>query len=275
MLSPQAIVANEPSSWSRRDNAADFLILGHPTLLAQLEPLRRLRAQQGLATSLVDVTDVYDEFAYGQKTPYAIRDFLRHAALAWHRPPRYVLLVGDATFDPRNYLGEGDFDLVPAKLIRTTYIKTGSDDWYVDWDGDGIPELAIGRLPARTPAEASAMVAKIVASDAAAGRGAAAPGWAKRVLFVSGPADDYDFPAVAGRLRALLPRGFRSSEVSIDGPDGSARGDRRRLQRRAAGRELRRPRVDRRLDGKNATAASCSPAATRLRSAAAPRSSSR
>ena len=222
VLSPPAIVPNEASSWSRRDNAADFLIVGHPTLLAGLEPLRQLRSRQGLVTSIVDVTDVYDEFAYGQKTPYAIRDFLQRAALTWRRPPRYVLLAGDASFDPRNYLGEGDFDLVPAKLVRTAYMKTDSDDWYVDWDGDGVPELAIGRLPARTAAEASTMVAKIVASDAATGRpSGTTPEWAKRVLFVSGPADDYDFPAASARLRALLPRGMRSAEVAI-GPLGPA-----------------------------------------------------
>ena len=215
VLSPQAIVPNMPSRWTRRDNAADFLIVGHPTLLSALEPLRQLRARQGLATSLVDVTDVYDEFSYGQKTPFAIRDFLQRAALTWRQPPRYVLLAGDASFDPRNYLGEGDFDLVPAKLVRTVYMKTDSDDWYVDWDGNGVPELAIGRLPARTAAEASTMVAKIVASDAAAGRASRPPDWARRVLLVSGPADDYDFPAVSARLHALLPRGLSSAEVSV------------------------------------------------------------
>jgi hypothetical protein len=37
------------------------------------------------------------------------------------------------------------------------------------------------------------------------------------VLLVSGPRDDYDFPAVSARLRALLPSGFRTAEVSLDG----------------------------------------------------------
>jgi hypothetical protein len=221
VLSPQRIVANTPSSLGRRDNAADFLIVGHPTLLARLEPLRDLRRQQGLATSLVDVTDVYDEFAYGQKTPFAIRDFLRQAALGWRKPPRYVLLAGDASFDPRNYLGEGDFDLVPAKLVRTAYMKTDSDDWFVDWDGDGLPELAIGRLPARTADEAGAMVAKVLARDAAASSAGGAPEWARRVLLVTVPADEYDFPAVNEHLRTLVPPGITTQEVAV-GPLGPA-----------------------------------------------------
>ena len=167
------------------------------------------------------MTDVYDEFAYGQKTPFAIRDFLRQAALGWRKPPRYVLLAGDASFDPRNYLGEGDFDLVPAKLVRTAYMKTDSDDWYVDWDGDGLPELAIGRLPARTADEAGAMVAKVLARDAAASSAGGAPEWARRVLLVTGPADEYDFPAANERLRALLPPGVTAQEVAV-GPLGPA-----------------------------------------------------
>jgi hypothetical protein len=36
-----------------------------------------------------------------------------------------------------------------------------SDGLCGDLDGDGIPEVAVGRLPARTPAELSGMIAKI------------------------------------------------------------------------------------------------------------------
>ena len=182
--------------------------------------------------------------------------------------------MGDATFDPRNYLGEGDFDLVPAKLIRTTYIKAGSDDWYVDWDGDGLPELAIGRLPGPDTGRG--------VGDGGQDRGerrrrpgaAAAPDWAKRVLFVSGPADDYDFPAVAGRLRALLPRGFRSSEVRIDGRTAAretivAGFNAGQLVVNFAGHGSTGVWMERADGGVVFTGA------TRLRSAAAPRSSSR
>ena len=63
-----------------------------------------------------------------------------------------MLLVGDATFDPRNFLGLGDFDFVPTRLIDTASMETASDDWFVDADVDGVPELAIGRWPVRTAA---------------------------------------------------------------------------------------------------------------------------
>jgi hypothetical protein len=70
-----------------------------------LEPLRQLRESQGLRVALIDIEDLYDEFSFGNKSPRAIKDFLASAKARWSRAPRFVLLVGDASFDPRNYLG--------------------------------------------------------------------------------------------------------------------------------------------------------------------------
>ena len=84
------------------------------------------------------------------------------ARATWVKAPRYLLLVGDASYDPRNYEGGGNFDLVPTKLIDTLFMETGSDDTLTDFDGDGIPEIPAGRLPVRTVAEANLVLSKIV-----------------------------------------------------------------------------------------------------------------
>ena len=39
-------------------------------------------------------------------------------------------------------------------------LETASDDWFVDFDDDGLPDLAVGRLPVRTLDQANAIVAK-------------------------------------------------------------------------------------------------------------------
>jgi hypothetical protein len=75
------------------------------------------------------------------------------------------LLVGDSTWDPRNYLGEGANDFVPTKLIDTAFMETASDDWFTDFKNLGMPTIATGRLPVRTTAEASLMVAKILSYE--------------------------------------------------------------------------------------------------------------
>ena len=53
---------------------------------------------------LLDVTDIYDEFSFGQKSSLAVREFLNSAQTNWRRKPQFLLLAGDATYDPKGYL---------------------------------------------------------------------------------------------------------------------------------------------------------------------------
>ena len=80
-----------------------------------------------------------------------------------------VLLVGDASFDSRNYLGLGDFDFLPTKLVETAVLETASDDWFADFDDDGLAEMALGRIPVRTAREAATLIAKIVGLQSSGG----------------------------------------------------------------------------------------------------------
>ncbi len=212
VLAPAGIVRNVPSDLEYKKTKADLVVIAHPSLLAAVEPLRALRQGQGLTTVVADVTDVYDEFSFGEKSPEAIRAFLGVARDKWARAPRYVLLVGDASFDPKNYLGFGDFDLVPTRMVPTAYMLTDSDDWFVDFDGDALPEMAIGRLPVRTAAEAATVVSKIVSHDQPGTAGA----WSSKVLLVSDATDEFDFEAASGQLTPLVPADLTVQPVSVD-----------------------------------------------------------
>ena len=49
------------------------------------------------------MNDIYDEFNYGILHPRAIRSFIQYAHSHWTAPaPRFVLLVGDASWDTKN-----------------------------------------------------------------------------------------------------------------------------------------------------------------------------
>ena len=180
------ITSNQPSRWHQPGHGADLVIISHGDFLASIEPPEGAAAESGAAVAVVDVEDLYDEFSDGQKTPYAVRDFLSYAAAQWSPAPRFVLFVGNASLDPKNYLGFGDSDFVPTKLIDTQRMETASDDWFADRGGDGLPELAVGRLPVRTTQEAERVVAKILSYDQASGGGSG-------VLLVSGANDGFDF----------------------------------------------------------------------------------
>ncbi len=161
VLVPSLVASGRPSRWTE-PRAGEMVILSNALFMDALGPLVAARRQQGWSVQLVDLQDVYDEFGAGDKTPFAVRDFLQAIHGSWTLPPRFVLLVGDASFDPRNFLGKGDFDFAPTKLVDTQQMETASDDWFVDWDSDGIPDIAMGRLSVRTASEASTVVAKIV-----------------------------------------------------------------------------------------------------------------
>jgi hypothetical protein len=196
----EGITTNQPSSWHQERGGYDFVIISHRDFLGSLDPLRKLRESQGLTVALIDVQDVYDEFSFGVKSPKAIKDFLTHAKAKWQKPPRYVLLVGDASYDPRNYLGLGNFDLVPTKMVDTAYFETASDDWFVDFNNDGLPEMAMGRLPVQTAEEAAIIVSKIVGYERS--------GTKREVLLVSDMkerSDDFDFEKASEEVRGLLP----------------------------------------------------------------------
>ena len=130
-------------------------MVSHGDFTAALAPLAQAHQTAGKSVAVVPVTDLYDEFTFGQHNPHAIRDFLRTATKVWQTPPHYLLLNGRASLDPRDYLGFGHLDFVPTKIVPTTSLMTASDDWFSDFNDTGMPTIATGRLPVSTPAEAS------------------------------------------------------------------------------------------------------------------------
>jgi hypothetical protein len=197
---------NKLSNLTDPNQGANLVIITRADFSSSLAALKSLRQSQGLSVTVVDVEDIYDEFSFGQKTPYAIRDFLSFAKSNWKKAPQFVLLAGGASFDPRNYLNIGDYDAVPTKLVDTVVNETASDDWFADFKGEALPELAIGRLPARTADELATMVSKIVSYNGQSP--------SESALLVSDRNDGFDFDVATAILKDLLPADIRAIEVN-------------------------------------------------------------
>jgi hypothetical protein len=166
-----SVSQNTPSSLSTTGHNASLVIISYPDFMnlpvdptcvagsanypGCLPPARQwavYRQGQGTSVEVVNIDDVYDEFNYGAPSPNAVRDFLAYAKNNWQTPPRYVLLMGDGSNDPKNYTGFGYFNFVPPKSINTNFGEAPSDDGLVDFNNDGLAEMAIGRIPARKSA---------------------------------------------------------------------------------------------------------------------------
>lgn len=215
---PAKIERDHPSNLKSSDNAADLVVITYGDFMGSVQPLVDLRRRQGMAVAVIDVQDVYDEFGYGAHGPNAIKDFLSWAKSHWQKSPKFVLLVGDASLDPRNYLGTGEADFVPTKLVDASSMETASDGWLADFNGDGIPEMAVGRLPVRTKAEADQVVAKIT--------GYVPGNTQQQVLMVvdkNNAGDNFSFAQTGAELGTLLPPSIGMNTISrADNSDDSA-----------------------------------------------------
>jgi hypothetical protein len=203
-LSPSNVAPDISSRWQRESNGADLVIITTRELVPAFERFALHRRGQGVGVALIDIEDIYDEFNFGNKSPQAIKEFLSYTTTRWKKAPRYVLLGGDASYDPRNYLGFGATDLVPTKLIDTRYMETASDDWFADRDNDGVPEISVGRLPARTADEAALMVDKLIRYDQSKS--------SDEAIVVADRGDGFDFDSASIAIEPMLT-GLRPTEI--------------------------------------------------------------
>jgi hypothetical protein len=200
---------------------AEYLVVTHPLFAAQAERLAEAKRGEGMRVSVVDVERAYDRLSGGIPEASAVRELLRRAAAGGRL--RYVLLLGDDSFDPDDRAGFGGRAFVPSlDGWDGAFGRVASENRYADLDGDGKPDLAIGRLPARTPAEAEALVSKVERQQALL-----APGRGRHVFAVDDPGPDgFDFAAEARAVAARLPR--RAPQAWADLSEGVA-GARERL----------------------------------------------
>jgi hypothetical protein len=208
-LSAAGVRPNHPSHWHRAQPGGEIVMVSYAELAGALNPVVQAHQAQGQSTALVLIDDLYDEFNFGERDPAAVREFLRAATKEWDTAPRYLLLNGRASIDPRNYLGFGHFDLVPTKIVPTSALMTASDDWFSDFNDTGVPTIATGRLPVSTPDEAGLVAGKIAAYYGQATNGP----WTSRALVVADVNDTENFTRDSLIVQEQLPTSMQVTDV--------------------------------------------------------------
>ncbi len=140
---------------------ADWVVVAPRAMRDAAESLARLHERDGLSTFVVDLEQVYDEFAGGNTTPHAIRDFFT-STRKWSRPPLYYVLAGTGTVDYRAI--EVPPGPMPPLMTSTPDGLYASDSLFIDRNGDKLPDAAIGRIPVSTAEELEAYVRKLEAN---------------------------------------------------------------------------------------------------------------
>lgn len=204
---PVALLANQPSQWRARSNAAEYLIITHADFLAAAERLAAYRRHHdGLTVAVIAVEDIYDEFNFGIAHPAAIRRFLQHAYQQWQPPrPAMVCFFGDASWDPKQNANDSfKRDFVPS------FGNPVSDSRLACFDGeeDFLPELITGRLPVENLEQAHAVIDKIIAQEAAplAERN-------KTFIFLNGGTDSFEQEWFQSQSEALINRHIQPNPI--------------------------------------------------------------
>lgn len=145
--------------------SAELLIIAHGTLIDGLGKLVEARKAQGLTVKVVDVAQIYAQFGSEVIDPVAIRNYIAYAVQ--NLDTESVLLVGGDCYDYRNYLGTGCVSLIPSLYAKTDPVVDFApvDPKYGDIDGDGVPDVDIGRFPVSTSQELGWMVDKTLAYE--------------------------------------------------------------------------------------------------------------
>jgi Peptidase family C25 len=155
-----SIAAYDASPLDVRD--VDYLVVTHSDFLAAAKRLRDLEESQGFKVAVVDVDRAYDRYSSGVVEANAVRALIAELPGRGNRRAPNVILVGDDTYDPRDFLGIGDKSYIPSLYgWDGVFGRVPSETRYADVDGDGRPDVAIGRLPAQTSADADLLVEKI------------------------------------------------------------------------------------------------------------------
>jgi hypothetical protein len=191
------------------NHPAQYLIISHPDFITGLQPLVQARQAQGLTVSVVDVSDLYNQYSYGIFDPQAIQKYITFASK--NLGTQYVLLVGGDTYDYRNYLGKNSISFIPSLYASTSpSVKfVPVDPLYADVDGNNVPDLAIGRFPVRTSSELNLMINKTLAYSA--------KDYGHTAVFASDIFDGVvSFKDISNSLATSLPANWSIESIHLD-----------------------------------------------------------
>ena len=218
ILQPVSIETNAPSQLSSQVHNSTLLILTYKDFVTQANAWADYRRGQGISVEVINVADIFDEYSYGVAEPEAIKSFLQDAKNSSATPPQYVLLLGDSTYDPRGYRFPVPFRyFIPVKIVTTLFTETGSDDYLTDFDNDGLAEIAIGRIPAKTPQEVADVLACVINFEQPAFQTLS-----RGTLFAYDFDNNIDFLGISTRMKNELPLGTAATFVKKGDPGAEA-----------------------------------------------------
>lgn len=175
----------------------EYVIVSHPKFLSAAERLANFHQEKDDLTSIIVTPEqIYNEFSSGVQDVSAIRDFLRYLYKRPNSKLKYVLLVGDGSYDPKNRVEDNTNFIITYQSVNSTH-KTLSyitDDYFglLD-DNEGLfvndlVDIGVGRFPVSTLSQANILVDKVERYYAEESFGS----WRNDIAFIADDGDGSD-----------------------------------------------------------------------------------
>ncbi|MEK7775334.1 MAG: type IX secretion system sortase PorU, partial [Candidatus Zixiibacteriota bacterium] len=230
LFAPIAIEKMAPQPLRDVPSQTDALVITPEVFVDDLAEWVVYREGQGYSITVTTIEDIMDVFGWGVYDPAAIRDYVKQVYETAPTPsPAMLLVVGDATYDYRNYQGSGEENLAPTFIHR--YDESASDDNYVYFGSYGILDadtslgylgdrgydMMVARWPVTSSDEIAEITAKVKAYESPSNLGS----WRSKITLV---ADDefgtYDFESfhttqTEDLERQFLPRVFNRDKIYL------------------------------------------------------------
>ncbi len=189
-LSVQAITQLEQIQFTNflaSGKEGDFVIIYHPSLtegstnpILDYKLFRESSAGGNHQVSTIDITELYEQFAWGIEThPLSIRTFINYALENWAISPQYILLVGNGQSyaDKQNTNYQRDclipsFGHYPSDNLLTSPNNTAL-----------LGQIPIGRIPANTSQEVHNYLQKVIEYETADLCDLESNRWRKKAIF--------------------------------------------------------------------------------------------
>ncbi|OWY19782.1 hypothetical protein C7N43_11345 [Sphingobacteriales bacterium UPWRP_1] len=168
----------------------DFVIITHPSLrtgttdwVSSYAAHRESLIGGNHNATIINVEELYDQFAWGiSKHPLSIRNFINYAIDTWSVEPQYLFLVGKSV----SYESVTNNPLAYPACLVPTWGHHPSDNMLTVRDFSSyIPQIPVGRLSAKNPAEVQAYYEKMLSYDQDRNCTENDRSWTKKVIHVA------------------------------------------------------------------------------------------
>ncbi|MBS1584309.1 MAG: hypothetical protein JSS82_01985 [Bacteroidetes bacterium] len=197
----QAVMAIHFTNYTSAAQEANYLIVTNKALrdyqghdyVQDYKDYRSSATGGGYTAGIADVTELYDQFAYGNDIhPLAIKNFLRYAHDKWTMKPVHVFLLGKGLLYNKYSSYLQNISSYPFPIVPT-YGNPGSDVDFVNFGTNLTQKMNIARVSVWNGQEIGTYLDKVKAYEAAI-KPAVLPSvstelWKKNALHIAGGSD--------------------------------------------------------------------------------------